>query len=88
MFCSLDWLCEHAAVARVHPDGGLGDPWTWSCTVFKQGDVAVLLGAKGAPTPPEARALLAALRQAGFTSRMHERHYGDGTVLKVERKLL
>lgn len=78
MYCSLDWLCEHVALARCHPAGGLGDPWTWAVAVLRQGDTAVLLGAQAAPTAAEARALLAALKQAGFTRRLHERHGGGG----------
>lgn len=76
VYCSLDWLCRHVALARTHPAGGLGDPWTWCATVLRQGDTAFLVGVMRAPTATEARALLTALRDSGMTRRRFERHQG------------
>lgn len=76
MHCSLDWLTRRIALARVHPTGGLGDPWTWGCVVLRRGDTAVILLAQTAPTAPEARAFLRALDQSGMTRRQFERATG------------
>lgn len=73
MYCSLDWLTRRIALARTHPVGGLGDPWTWGCVIQQRGDTAVILLAQRAPLPPEARAFLRALAESGMTRRQFER---------------
>lgn len=83
MHCSLDWLTRRIALARTHPVGGLGDPWTWGCVVVRQRDLAVLLLAQRSPSPPEARALLRALNESGMTRRRYERHDRAGRVRTV-----
>lgn len=83
MYCSLDWLTRRIALARVHPVGGLGDPWTWGCVILKRGDTAVILLAQTKPTHDEARAFLRALDESGMTRRRFERHGSDGRIRVV-----
>lgn len=83
--CSLQWVCEHTAIARVHPEGsGFLGEWSWRCIVVRDGDTAVLYAAEVAPNAEQARALLVALRLAGFSQRRHERVSGanPGVVLR------
>jgi hypothetical protein len=67
---------------RTHPDGGkLGDPWTWCCTVTPDPadpKLAVIHGVERRPNRLEFLAFEAALRDAGFTGRRHERRRGRG----------
>jgi hypothetical protein len=75
MQASIEWVCEHPGVLWVHPPGSrqqLGGPYTWSCTVVRDGDMAELKGTSRALTLAEWRAVLVALREAGFSSRRHE----------------
>jgi hypothetical protein len=64
---SLEWLCDHVAVARVHQGHGrFGDPYGWCVAVVKDGECAVLKGALKGPTVGQAHAVEDALRGAGF----------------------
>lgn len=87
VFCSLDWICEHAARLRVHPTGGHGSPWTWACVVEKRGELAILTLASRAPDEHERRAILSALWYAGFHERLHERIKGEAGPRPVRKRI-
>jgi hypothetical protein len=89
MKATIEWVCGHTGVLRVHPPGSqqeLGGPYTWSCTVVRDGDMAELKGTVRAPTLAEWRAVLAALREAGFTFRRHERR--NARLARVVRRAI
>ncbi len=88
MIASLEALCpcRCAFVVRVHPEGGLGSPYTWAAVVVARGMTAEIKAALRAPTVSEARAVEAALRDAGFTRRWHER-LSPGKCRPVSRSL-
>lgn len=71
----MQWLCERAAVMRVHASVGRrsSDPWTWSCVIERCGPVVRLYGAPQAPRREEWRAVTHALRRAGFEAIVLER---------------
>jgi hypothetical protein len=88
---TLEWLCDHAAIARIHdgPDGRHGDPYVWFTVVSgdpSRGQPATLKGADR-PLPWGAlRPLCEELRAAGFSGRAHER-YEDGRIRLVWKSL-
>jgi hypothetical protein len=76
---SLQWLCDHAALIRIHPGEGkgLGDPYVWTATVKRDGDRAEIMGVTK-PLPCHARpALLACLSRAGIARVTYRRISGD-----------
>lgn len=77
-----------AAVLRVvSDDAGHGDPYSFSTTVRWLDPWTIeLCGAIRAPTPPEARAIVAALRQQGAATILIRR-YRDGRQRVVRLKL-
>lgn len=86
---TIEPLCEHALVVRLHEKehAQLGDPYVWcasikihedGCVEFKGVDKRLPYGGPGA--------ICAALREAGFRGRIHERH-ADGAVRAVMKTL-
>lgn len=64
---SIEWLDAPGGVLRVHAAGeGYGDPYDWCCTVEAIGKLAILRGVLAAPSPSQWRAMVDALREAGF----------------------
>lgn len=64
---------EDVLALRVHASGGLGDPYTWSCVIKPDDDVAVIHLAGRAPTHEERRAITKALKEYGFRAARWER---------------
>ncbi len=79
--CSVEMLCEHAGILRVHetPDGELGDPYKWCCTFVVKGDYAVIKGLASTPDKAGVAAINRALKRAGFAGRKHEKVIGSMT---------
>ncbi len=72
MTASIEWVCSHAGVLRVHPGHGvLGDPYTFCLTVVRDGPQALLKGMVKAPTAEEANAVEDVLRREGFKRRRY-----------------
>lgn len=84
---SIQWLCEHVGVLRLHvgPDGIVGSPYVWCCTVDRDGDVATLCGVCRAVPPGAASVVVKALRDAGITQRRHERRGIDKVRVVTKR---
>lgn len=85
---SLEWICENAAVLRLHrePARVLGDAYVWSATLVRDGETAIFKGVMTAPPLETTKVMATALREAGFTRRAHERHK-DGIVRLIQKRL-
>ncbi len=73
---SLEWrLGGGYAIARYHPDGGFGSPYTWSAIVERTPDGACIMGGGGsAPFRPRMLTLLQQeLDESGITNVHFER---------------
>lgn len=67
MRCSLEYLAPDVALARVHPEGGFGDPYKYAVVVvFRDGGrTAEIKGAMRAPTMLEWRAMKSLAKDLG-----------------------
>ena len=74
MNVSIQWLCEHAGIVRIHPHGHhFGGDYHWHCTIERVGPTAVLHGALIGPGHKGRQHIAAALRAEGFTKVQWER---------------
>lgn len=76
---SIEWLCEHAGILRLHPhaDGRVGDEYVWSCSIADSvGNVAVIKGVCKPLPLGGPKAIVRALKEAGYAGRCYERTHG------------
>lgn len=88
MRCSLEYLAPDIAIARTHPEGEYGDPFTFAAVVVfrEDGRVAELKGAMRAPTIPEWRSMKSLAKDLGVRTVKWDR-MGPEAVRGVEIKL-
>ena len=84
MKARLEWT---TAQIRIGPGSFThGDRYSWTCTVVRAGETAILSGVLN--FPPELRKpLRALLRAEGFTELVYDRYDGAGGVRRVAVKL-
>lgn len=75
MKVSIQWLCTHAGILRVHPndDGDIGSPYSWCCSVVPEGNVVHIYGVLFAPSLLEVQLIKEHLRTLGFCEMVWER---------------
>lgn len=86
---SIEWLCEHAGVVRLHERGGsFGDPYVWACTVQNDQNQGAILKGVCAPLPHGGvHAIKDALRIDGFCRYRYDRRMNDD-VRHVEKEIV
>lgn len=83
--CTIDWLCHHVAVLRLHQFSHtrIGDPYIWVCTGQRLDDTTMkLIGAMTSPGIEGTKAIVKALNGIGISRAVFER-IKDGNVRSV-----